>query len=199
MAKRARGPAIPYRPVYPLTYPQNLWINLWVPASIRLAGERSCDAIPRMSANLLIVYHSQSGSSLALAAAARRGALREPATAVTWCRAWDAGMAELESCSGVLLVAAENSGTVAGSMKDFLDRCFYPAQPLQLNRPYALVVSAGNDGRGASQQVQRILKGFPMKLVAEPLVCRGEVTDAMQADCEELGQALAMGLAMGIY
>ena len=152
-----------------------------------------------MTRSLLIVYHTQSGSCFDLAVAARRGAAREPDTALCWRRAWDAGMDELASCSGLLLVAAENSGTLAGGMKDFLDRCFYPAQPLQLNLPYGLVVSAGNDGRGASQQAQRILAGFPMKLVAEPLICRGEVTEFMRRDCEELGQALALGIQLGIY
>lgn len=164
---------------------------------LALIGQLWCNV--GMSAELLIVYHSQSGASLALAAAARRGALKEAGTRVNWQRAWDAGMADLEACTGLLLVAAENSGTVAGAMKDFLDRCFYPAQPLQLNRPYGLVISAGNDGRGASTQVQRILTGFPMKLVAEPLICRGEVTPAMTSECEDLGQALAAGLGMGIY
>jgi hypothetical protein len=153
-------------------------------------------AMPR---SLLIVYHSQSGSCLELAAAARRGASREPGTALCWRRAWDAGMEDLRGCEGLLLVAAENSGTLAGAMKDFLDRCFYPAQPLQLNLPYGLVISAGNDGRGASRQAQKILSGFPMKLVAEPLICRGEVTGSMLASCEELGQALALGIEMGIY
>jgi hypothetical protein len=152
-----------------------------------------------MAKTLLIIYHSQSGSCLELAAAARRGALRERQVEVCWRRAWDAGFAELRGCDGLLLVAAENSGSLSGGMKDFLDRCYYPVQPLQLNMPYALVVSAGNDGRGASQQAQRILSGFPMKLVAEPLICRGEVTVAMGTACEDLGQALAMGIEMGIY
>ncbi len=148
---------------------------------------------------LLIVYHSQSGASFRLAAAARRGALREPDTALCWRRAWDAGIDELVACDGLLLVAAENSASLAGAMKDFLDRCFYPAQPYQFNKPYGLVVSCGNDGRNTDQQVQRIMRGLPMKLVAEPLVLRGEPNRAMESACEELGQALAAGLAMGIY
>ncbi len=152
-----------------------------------------------MPASLLIVYHSQSGASFRLAAAACRGARREPDIEVTWRRAWDAGIDELAASSGVLLVAAENSGSLAGGMKDFLDRCFYPAQPLQLNRPYGLVVSCGNDGRNTSQQVQRILTGIPMKLVAEPLVLRGDPGPEQEHACEELGQALAAGLGMGIY
>jgi multimeric flavodoxin WrbA len=108
-------------------------------------------------------------------------------------------MDDLAACSGLLLVAAENSGSLAGGMKDFLDRCFYPAQPMQLNRPYGLIISCGNDGRNASALTQRIMKGFPMKLVAEPLIFRGEPTAAMEAACEDLGRALAAGLGMGIY
>jgi NAD(P)H-dependent FMN reductase len=152
-----------------------------------------------MKKKLLIVYHSQSGASWQLAVAARRGALQEDGIAVIWRRAWDAGLEDLAACDGLLLVAAENSGSTSGAMKDFLDRTFYPALPLQLHRAYGLVVAAGNDGRGASTQLQRIISGFPMKLVAEPLICRGEVTAQHRGASEELGQALATGLALGIY
>jgi hypothetical protein len=152
-----------------------------------------------MKKKLLIVYHSQSGASWQLAVAARRGALQEEGIAVIWRRAWDAGLEDLAACDGLLLIAPENSGSTSGAMKDFLDRTFYPALPLQLNLAYGLVVAAGNDGRGASTQLQRIISGFPMRLVAEPIICRGEVTAQHERASEELGQALATGLALGIY
>jgi flavorubredoxin len=152
-----------------------------------------------MQKSLLIVYHSQSGASLQLALAARRGAQREDSVVVNWQRAWDAGLEDLQACDAVLLVAAENSATVAGGMKDFLDRTYYPAQAASLTLPCALIVSAGNDGRGAIQQVQRILSGFPLKSVAEPLVCRGEVNPAQLESCAELGHTLSAGLSLGIY
>ena len=152
-----------------------------------------------MAKNLLIVYHSQSGASFQLAVAARRGALREEGINVSWRRAWDAGLADLEGCDAVLLAAPENSASMTGAMKDFLDRTFYPAQPLQLHRPYALIISAGNDGRGARAQFERILSGYPMKPVAEALICRGPVSAEAEEKCEELGQTLAAGLALGIF
>jgi hypothetical protein len=65
--------------------------------------------------------------------------------------------------------------------------------------PYALLVSAGNDGRGAVRQAQRILSGYPFPAAAEPLILRGEVTAAHLQASEELGQAFAAGLAMGIF
>jgi hypothetical protein len=149
--------------------------------------------------NLLIVYHSQSGACARLARAAWSGARGEPGVAVAVGRVWDTGAAELDGVDGLLLVAAENSGALSGGMKDFLDRTFYPAIEAGLVLPYALLVSAGNDGRGAVRQAQRILSGYPFPAAAEPLILRGEVTLQHLRDSRELGQAFAAGLAMGIF
>lgn len=149
--------------------------------------------------SLLIAYHSQSGASAQLARAAWRGARSEPDVEVVVRRVWDAGVEDLRRAQGVLLVAAENSGSVSGGMKDFLDRTFYPAIAGGLVLPYALLISAGNDGRGAVRQVQRIMSGYPFPAAAEPLILRGEVTGAHLQAGEELGAALAAGLSMGIF
>jgi len=62
-----------------------------------------------------------------------------------------------------------------------------------------LVVSAGNDGRNARAQVQRILSGIPFTEATPPLICRGAVREQHSSECRELGQALAAGLEMGIF
>ena len=128
--------------------------------------------------SLLIVYHSQSGTSAQLARAAWRGARREAGIEVTVMRAWDAGTVDLERANGVLLVMAENSGALCGTMKDFLDRTFYPAIARGLVLPYALLISAGNDGRGAQQQAERILSGYPFPAAAAPIILRGKFCPA---------------------
>jgi NAD(P)H-dependent FMN reductase len=150
-------------------------------------------------AGLLIVYHTQSGSCARLAAAAARGALSEGSVAVTLRRACEAGVADLAAADGLLLVAAENSGTLSGGAKDFLDRVFYPAIERGLVKPYGLLVSAGNDGRGAAAQAQRILRGIPFTAAAEPLILRGEVDEEQLAAARDSGMALAAGLGMGIF
>jgi multimeric flavodoxin WrbA len=149
--------------------------------------------------SLLIVYHSQSGSSAQLARAARRGAQLEVEIKVSVMRAWDAGTLDLARANGLLLVVAENSGALSGSMKDFLDRTLYPAIARGLVLPYALLISAGNDGRGAQRQAERILSGYPLPLAAEPLILRGAFCLAHQNACCELGHAFAAGLSMGIF
>ena len=88
---------------------------------------------------------------------------------------------------------------MSGAIKDFFDRTFYPAQAYNVNLPYALFISAGNDGTGAVRQIDRILTGYPMRKVAEPVICRGAVTTEHLAQCEELGLTLAAGLAFGIF
>jgi multimeric flavodoxin WrbA len=149
--------------------------------------------------SLLIAYHSQSGASAQLARAAWRGARSQSGVQVLVRRAWDAGVEDLQACQGLLLVGAENSGSSSGGMKDFLDRTFYPAIARGLVLPYALLISAGNDGRGAASQLQRILSGYPFPAAAEPVILRGEVTRAQLRASEELGAAFAAGLVMGIF
>ena len=149
--------------------------------------------------SLLIVYHSQSGACAQLARAAWRGAGLESDVTVQVYRAWDAGTEQLSLADGVVLVAAENSGALSGAMKDFLDRTFYPSIERGLVLPYTLVVSAGNDGRGAVRQGQRILSGYPFPPATEPLIVRGDITADHLHACTELGQAFSAGLAMGIF
>lgn len=165
-----------------------------------MSKRRVCKRVSAESMKqLLIIYNSQSGTCARLARAAAAGANADGLVAVRGLRAADAGVTDLADANGVLLVTAENSGTLAGGMKDFLDRTLYPASAHALVLPYALLVSAGNDGRGAVAQAQRILSGFPFTEAAEPLILRGDICQDHISRATELGQALAAGLDMGIF
>ena len=148
---------------------------------------------------LLIVYHTQSGSTARLARAALAGAALEPDCHTRLLQAMEAGVADLRAASGVIFCTPETFGYAAGAMKDFLDRTFYALQPEQLNQAYALIVSAGNDGSGAVRQMQRILRGYPMREVAPPRVVQGEPDEGALARAADTGTALAAGLALGIF
>ena len=149
--------------------------------------------------SLLVVYHSQSGSTEALAAAVAGGAGLEEGVAVRVRSALEAGLEDVLRCDALLLGSPENFGFMAGAVKDFFDRTYYPAQAHGVIRPYALFVSAGNDGSGAVRQIERIARGFVLKKIADPVICRGPVDDRALERCAELGQAVAAGLALGIY
>ena len=148
---------------------------------------------------LLVIHHTQSGNTGRLAEAVLRGARRVAETETVMKRAGEAMLEDLLDCHGLLIGTPENFGTMAGMVKDFFDRTYYPAEGKTVGLPYAVFVSAGNDGSGAVREIERIAAGYGWKRVAEPLIARKEVTDADLAACEELGEALASGLALGIF
>jgi multimeric flavodoxin WrbA len=150
-------------------------------------------------AKILVVYHTQTGHTEEMAIAVAEGAAGFENTAVTVKRAGDATVEDLLDCDGVAIGTPENFGYMSGAMKDFFDRTFYPAQGKIFKKPYVLFISAGNDGTGALNSVDRIARGYPLKRVFDPVIAKGEVTDDILDRCRELGQTLAGGCALGIY
>jgi multimeric flavodoxin WrbA len=151
--------------------------------------------------HLLIVYHSQSGTTSQMAGAVIRGA-RNPDIGNVEVRvrtALEADADDLLWCDAFILGTPENFGYMSGAMKYFLDRSFYACVDRIDGRPYALFVRAGNDGSGAITSLQRILKGLSVREVQAPLLIAGEFEESRLADCEELGMTMAAGLEAGVF
>ncbi len=151
--------------------------------------------------HLLIVHHSQSGSTSRMADAVIRGA-QSPGIANVEVRtrtALEASAEDLLWCDAFILGTPENFGYMSGAMKYFLDRSFYDCLDRIDGRPYALFVRAGNDGSGAISSLQRILKGLSVREVQEPLLFAGEFDPARLGECEELGMTMAAGLEAGVF
>ncbi|MYD98352.1 MAG: flavodoxin family protein [Gammaproteobacteria bacterium] len=151
--------------------------------------------------HLLIVYHTMTGHTGRMAQAAYQGAT-DPLieeVEVHLKKAVDAGPDDLLWANGLLLGTPENFGYMSGAMKDFLDRTFYPVEGKLQPLPYAMFISAGNDGRGALSAIRRIANGYPFTEVQEPVIARGELEESHLEACRELGMALAAGLEAGIY
>ena len=114
-------------------------------------------------------------------------------------RASQAAVSDLLWAHGLVLGTPENFGYMSGAMKDFLDRVYYPCEGLREGLPYALVISAGNDGTGARSAVERIARGFPLKAVHDTIIVKGEPAESELATCREMGMALAAGLELGVF
>jgi len=134
-----------------------------------------------------------------MAEAVVRGARREAGVEVRALRAAEAGVDDLLWAQAVLFGTPENFGYMSGALKDFFDRTFYPAQGKVNGLPYAVFVKAGNDGTGAVTSIERVARGYPLRAVADALIVRGDVRDEDLTRCEELGETIAAGLALGIY
>ena len=136
-----------------------------------------------------------------MAEAALAGAQAEDVSGVEvrLLRARDAGPEDLLWAHGLLLGTPENFGYMSGGMKDFLDRTFYPVEGKILSLPYAVFISAGNDGTMALAAIRRIANGYPFKEVQEPIIAVGELTEAHLHRCRELGLAMALGVEMDLF
>jgi multimeric flavodoxin WrbA len=160
---------------------------------------------------LLIVYHSLTGGTRQMAEAAAAAAMGETGVAVRLLPAPQAGPADVLAADGYIFATPETLASIAGLMKDFFDRTYYPALDRIAGRPYAALICAGSDGQNAARQLARIALGWRLRPVAEPLiVCtRAQTPEAILAPktippadlarCADLGAALAAGLAAGIF
>ncbi len=158
---------------------------------------------------LLIVWHSMTGGTVQMAEAAAQAASTD--VTVRLLRAAEAGPDDLLAADGYLFATPENLAAMAGVMKDFFDRTYYPALDRLNGRAYASLICAGSDGTNAARQIARIGTGWRLRAVAEPLiVCtRAQTPEAILAPkiippgdlarCAELGAMMAAGLAMGVF
>jgi len=150
-------------------------------------------------AKILIVYASQTGGTECMARAVAAGAAAVEGTEAVLKRAPDTTLEDLLAADGVAFGTPENFGYMAGLLKDFFDRTYAVAEGKVFRKPYVVFVSAGNDGTGAVNAVERIALGYKFKKVYEPVISRGAVNDEVLERCRELGGVLAAGCGMGIY
>jgi multimeric flavodoxin WrbA len=160
---------------------------------------------------LLIVFHSRTGGTRQMAEAAARAASAESEVTVRLLPAPDAEARDLLSADGYIFAAPENLAALAGVMKEFFDRAYYPVLGRINGRPYAVLICAGSDGANAVRQIERIATGWRLRAVAAPvIVCtHAQTPDAILAPkrigaddlarCGEVGAALAAGMEAGIF
>lgn len=151
-----------------------------------------------MDKTLLIVAHAPSDNTRDLRDALAAGAREAGGVAVDCRSPFDARAEHVEAAAGIVLFTPENLGTMSGALKDFFDRVYYPCLERTQGKPYALVIRAGNDGRGTQRAVETIVTGLRWRAVQEALICRGDFDPAWTMQCRELGAALAAGIETGV-
>lgn len=167
---------------------------------------RSC--IEQMvSPPLLIVWHSRTGASEAMARAAAEGAGR----GAMLLRCDEVEAEHFLAAKGYLFCCPENLAALSGAMKEMFDRLYYPLLGRIEGRAYATIIAAGSDGSNAQRQLDRIASGWRLRRVAETMVVdfAAQTPEAIQAmkivrddtiqECREMGAALAEGLSEGLF
>jgi len=150
---------------------------------------------------LLVVFHSRSGGTQAMTDAVVEGANNDAIEGVDVHvqRAFDTTIDDVRACNGIVLGTPENFGYMAGAIKDFFERIYYPLLDETPGLPYALFVKASTDGDGAVRSVERIVAGLRWKLVVPPIVVVGDLAPSDLDACRELGATMAAGLEAGMF
>ena len=160
---------------------------------------------------LLIVYYSLTGGTEQMAQATAKAACGEEGAEAVLMRAENCQPDDMLSADGYIFATPENLAAIAGVMKAFFDRCYYPLLGKIEGRPYAAMICAGSDGENARAQLERIATGWRLrKVVDTPIICtHAQTKEAILAEkvidaadlekCAEIGATLAAGLAMGVF
>lgn len=150
---------------------------------------------------ILVVFHTQSGNTEMLARACAKGIKDTDGVTVAIKHARDTSAEDIKTSSAIIICSPEYFGYMAGAIKDLFDRTYdvLKDDAKVYKKPYAVVISAGNDGTGALSHIERICKGYRFKKVQNPIVCKGKVTEEMLQKCYELGRTMAEGVKAGIF
>jgi multimeric flavodoxin WrbA len=160
---------------------------------------------------ILIVFHSFTGGARQMAEAAAAGAASEPGINIRLQHAADCNPPDLLDSSGYIFATPENLGAMAGMMKDFFDRNYYPVLGRIVGRPYVALVCAGSDGENAARQIERITVGWRLRTIAPPvIVCTyaqtpeeimrpKQIGEYDLGRCRDAGATMAAGLAFEMF
>lgn len=167
---------------------------------------------------LLIVHHSPTCSTTALAAAVVAGATDdaidgvevEVREALAWARE-EADAATLRAADGYVLATPANLGTMSGALKHVFDSTFLDIgggldedgsggtadDAVTRGRPFGLVVHGRYDTTGAVRDVLAITGALGWRQAAATLEVLGDPDDGHLAAARELGATVAATLALG--
>lgn len=156
---------------------------------------------------LLIVWHSRTGASEAAARAAAAGA--GPAARILGCE--QAVAEDFLAAQTFLFCGPENLAGLSGVMKDMFDRLYYSLLGRIEGRAFASIIAAGSDGTGAQRQLDRIVTGWRLRRVAEPLILNFDaqapasilapkvLNTGRLSSCRALGATLVEGTKLGLF
>lgn len=119
--------------------------------------------------------------------------------------------AEMLGAAAYIFVGPENLGALSGGMKEMLDRLYYPCLGQIEGRAYASITAAGSDGAGAVRQLDRIVTGWRLRRVMEPVIVNlaAQTPEQILApkivpadrleEAREMGAAMAEAMRQGIF
>lgn len=139
---------------------------------------------------VLIIYHSQTGNTGAMAKAVAEGAGAAGATVILK-KAVEANDKDLLDCDVVAFGTPNYFSYMAGMVKDFFDRAWPTVREKMADKPYVVFGSYGGGGMPAIETVEKICDNMAMKRLSDSIGIQRQPTEENLAECKELGKKLA--------
>ena len=125
-----------------------------------------------------------------MAQAFAEGAKSVQGTEVVIKKAFEATLEDLLACDAVAFGSADYFSYIAGALKDFFDRTYYPSQGKVAGKPYAAFATGGG-GDTALAVLDRLCSSFKFRKAAEGVAAVMSPSSEALAKCKEAGKKLA--------
>jgi len=145
-------------------------------------------------ARVLVVYHSLGGNTKQMAEALAAGARGVAGTEVVLKTGLEATVEDLLACDAVALGSPDYFSYIAGGLKDFFDRAFYPSQGKVTGKPAVTFGSAGGPATVVLGVLDQAVRWFKLEKV-DSVGASGRITPEVLASCQALGKKLAEAAA----
>ena len=141
-------------------------------------------------AKVLIVYHSMSGNTRAAAEAVAEGVKGVAGAEALVMEAAQAGIRELLDCATLAVGTPDYFSYMAGGLKDFFDRTFYPTQGKITDKPVGIFVTHGGGGK-AVESVKSLCRSFKLRLACAPVLVKDSPAGDARNPLVAMGELLA--------
>jgi flavorubredoxin len=142
-----------------------------------------------MAGKVLIVYHSQGGNTRAAAEAVAEGVKKVKGAEAKLKEALKAGPQDLLDCAALAVGTPDYFSYMAGGVKDFFDRTFYPTQGKVTDKPVGIFLTHGGGGK-ALESVKTICGSFKFHLACAPVSVLNRPDEAATQKLREMGTLL---------
>ncbi|WP_101652475.1 flavodoxin family protein [Brevibacterium ihuae] len=142
---------------------------------------------------VLLVHHSPTPATEALAEAARAGLSMPELEGVEFVekQALEATSEDLLAADAIVLGTTANFGYISGALKHFFDSTYTATREQTAGRPFSYWIHGGYDTTGAERAMESITTGYGWEKVCTPVVFTGEVTEEHTAALTEMAATVA--------
>ena len=149
-----------------------------------------------MEKKILVLFHTLGGNTEAAATLVADGVRSVAGVSAVLKKAQEADADDLRGCAGYCFGTPDYFSYMAGMLKDFFDRTYYPTQGELDSRPCGLFVTHGGGGR-AQAGLEQICRSFRLKQLGATVLVRGKPSGAAEGQLRALGAEVAKAVVPG--